>query len=84
MYTPGTIANSQTELCASHFAFCEAIFKSVKKCEVYILYFLKNPKHKVCLKRFNFHLRLFTFVNGAIQIVNQLTRNISRACNHTP
>ena len=73
MYTPGTIENSQTELRASHFAFCEAIFKFVKKCEVYILYFLKNPKHKVCLKRFNFLLRLFTFVIRAIQIVNHVT-----------
>ena len=42
------------QISASHFAFCKAIFKFLKKCKVYILYFLKNAKHKVFLKRFIF------------------------------
>ena len=52
-----------------HFA---KLFSLVKKCKVYILYFLKNVKLKVCLKRFNF-LRLFTFVIRSIQIVKHET-----------
>ena len=57
-----------------HFTFpiWEAIFKFFK-CEVYIPYFLKNEKHKVCLKRFNFLLRLLTVVIRSIQIVKHVT-----------
>ena len=47
-------AKGRFQISASHFAFCKAILKFLKKCKVYILYFLKNAKHKVFLKRFIF------------------------------
>ena len=69
MHRINLVSRFELALRIPHFA---KPFSLVKKCEVYILYFLKNAKLKVCLKRFNF-LRLFTFVIRSIQIVNHET-----------